>query len=85
MTKKDLEKRVGELEELVNHQKKMIDMLYIHAPIGVTLNYSPNVDDSTCPMGGMHNYKHSSAGWTCICGKTLPMESFPSTTSLKQD
>ncbi len=80
MTKKDLEKRVIELEELVNHQKRLIDVLYEQLENKIPINYSPPIDNETCPMGGMHEYNfHDTGGWRCKCGKTQPINPFPST------
>ena len=74
MTKKDLQKRVIELEDLVNHQKRLIDMLYTQ------LDGIPPIDNETCPMGGMHQYLSlDSGGWRCKCGKSQPFNPFPST------
>lgn len=83
MTKKELEKRVEELEELVNHQKRLIDLLYEFAPKGITVPaYSPTVDNESCPLGGTHSYTfHDTGGWRCRCGKTAPYNQFPSTIS----
>ena len=78
MTKKDLEKRVIELEDLVNHQKRLIDVLYFQLDEKVPPTVT--VDNETCPLGGVHQYlTYSSVGWTCKCGKSLPISYSPST------
>lgn len=80
MTKKDLQKRVEELEELVNHQKRLIDLLYIQ--LDGNIPPAPTIDNETCPLGGMHQYVHfDTGGWRCKCGKSQPFNAFPSVTT----
>jgi hypothetical protein len=74
MTKKDLEKRIEELEELINHQKRLIDQLQIQ----IDFPTKQNVIDS-CPNGGVHEYvENGTAGTQCKkCFKRLDLH-FPS-------
>ena len=84
MTKKDLEKRIVELEDLVNHQKRLIDILYIQLDDKSDFLHfpAPETDNETCPLGGMHQYNyHDTGGWRCKCGKSQLNNPFPSTIS----
>lgn len=82
MTKKDSEKRIIELEDLVNNQKRIIDVLYIQLDEKSTLIPIVTIDNKTCPMGGIHQYIiHTSGGWQCKCGKTEQIIPFHSTTT----
>jgi len=72
MTKIEQEKRIVELEDLVNHQKRLIDLLYIQ--LDEKIPPTVIVDNETCPMGGVHQYlMYNSGGWSCRCGKSAPV------------
>jgi hypothetical protein len=77
MTKKDLKKRIIELEDLVNHQKRLIDVLYIQLDEKLPFTYPPiPVQQGDCPAGGWHEYPnpwHSITAPFCIkCGQSAP-------------
>jgi len=77
MTKKEQEKRIEELEELVNHQKRLIDLLYIQLD-EKQIVFNPDA----CPMGGNHEFNHhDTGGWMCKCGKRQPYQFSPSITT----
>jgi len=73
MTKKDLEKRIKELEQLVEYQNKLIEVYQSFAPYGLTLPEKPEGD---CPMGGWHEYPtvwHGTVPPPCKkCGQPAP-------------
>jgi len=81
MTKKELleliEVQKGQIDlmrSIIETQREMISVLRSQPFI------SPDPDD--CPMGGKHDFnRHTSGGWVCKCGKTMPHVSFPSTTT----
>ena len=76
MTKKELKNRIIELEDLVNHQKRLIDNLYIQID---EFQVKQNVVDP-CPAGGEHEYvNNGTAGTQCRkCFKRLDLH-FPIT------
>jgi len=81
MTKKELQKRVEELEDLVNHQKRLIDLLYIQLD-----EKQITFDSEACPFGGKHQYVlNDTRGWHCKCGKTQPYQFSPSITTNNND
>lgn len=69
MTKEELKNRIEELEELTNHQKRLIDQLYMQID---GFQVKENVVDP-CPAGGNHEYvNNGSAGIQCRkCYKSL--------------
>jgi hypothetical protein len=70
MTKKELEEKVRILERTINVQQLLINQLQVLLDNGVM---APSIDPDACPMGGKHEYNtHTTGGWMCKCGKTMP-------------
>ena len=77
MTKKQLEKRIEELENLVEIQQRLLEML---KPIHEYNFIYSSVNNDDCPMGGKHEFNtHTSGGLMCRCGKTKPHDIPPTT------
>lgn len=67
----DLEKRVIELENLVEQQRKLIDQLLSEKQLGMF-----NQKEGDCPMGGWHDYPNPWNGtvppFCKKCGQQAP-------------
>ena len=78
MTKKELKKQIVNLEDLVNHQKRLIDNLYMQLDEKqLPFTYPPiPVQEGDCPAGGWHEYPnpwHNITPPFCKkCGKQAP-------------